>query len=401
MTNIELAPPPRIEPWYGDLTISTAPSPSVLTDFLGDRVDVVRFVDIYHRNATLWRANVPFTAGVVSIDSARDERRNFDLTTLGGGDGIGDDVADALPFGPGDGLWYDKIIKPYSGIRLSDGNTFVSPLGVFLVDRISRPHFPSVMKVTCSDFVKALKLDKFAETTSFAAGLRPQAVVDTLLVNAGVMSRSINMTAYVGTLPEAVTFESGSSRWDAIKTLLDGIGYEGFFDVWGTFVARPFVDPATAPSLLTLEAGRWGNIVSYERETEDSNLFNDIVVRGNGPTNGLVVGRATNIAANSPTSVAKIGRRTDDPFENPTVATNAAANVIARSLLAVAGLESYNVAIEALTAPWLEAGSCIEFIPTESAANEPTRFLLSDFSIPLTLEPMEMTAKRVHIVGTT
>lgn len=150
-----------------------------------------------------------------------------------------------------------------------------------------------------------------------------------------------------------------------------------------------------AASTNEIVLGSAGNLVRYNRRTDDSRMYNEVPVRGSGQTNGLVFGRAENNEPLSPTSIDNIGRRTMPPIENPIVATNAEANLIAQKILNVAGLESYDVSMDSLVAPWLESGDAVTFIPTEGVADEPTQFLLTGFTIPFTLSPMSCTAKRV------
>lgn len=368
---------------YGD-----TPTADIVDQFESDVVQVVAWADIYEAdNVTPWRTNVAVADGTVSVDMARSERRNLDIT-LSDADG-------SLGYGP-DSFWYDKIIKPFRGIILQDGNLWVSQLGEFMPDNIDRPHFPKQIRATCRDFTKKLMLDKFPDTTTFTIGTNVGTVINTIATNGGIVKKAFSTTTNV--LPASTTFERADTRWKAIEDLAKSINFEVFFDGRGYLVLRPNVDPYTAPVSYTFRTGIDGNLVDISRSTNDSLMFNDVVVYGDGPTNPLVYGRATNTNPSSPTRLAKVGRRLY-PYPSQFIADNTQANLIATSLLKVMGLEQYDLSLEAIVAPWLEAGDAVETLIDDAAIGDPTRFLLSSFSIPMGLGSMSGSVKRVSLVG--
>lgn len=359
------------------------PSYEIIDQFEADVVKVESWVDIYNSdNTTLWMQRVPVTEGTVTVDMNRSERRNFDVTMSDSDGSIG--------YGPG-AFWYDKVLKPYRGIRLANGDTWVAPLGEFLPDAISRPHFPSTIRASCRDFSKKLILDKFAVGTTFAAGANIGTVCQAIATNGGVTKFNFSPTTSV--LQEAVSYEIGDERWKAISELAASIGFEVFFNAYGFLVFRPYVDPMTAPVSYTFRTGGDGNLVNFERSTSDTFLFNDVVVYGNG----LIYGRATNTNPLSPTNTTAIGVRLRK-LENKFVANNTAATEVATAYLKVSGLEQYDMNVESLIVPWLEAGDAVELLLPDAAPGDPTRFLLTNFTIPLGLGSMSGTAKRVTIV---
>lgn len=369
----------------GLVIYGTSPSSAIIAEFEADVIRVERWVDIYESDAeTLWQSRVRLRDGAISVDMTRSERRNIDLTLYDAGD---------LGYGPGE-LWYDKIIKPYRGILLSTGDVWVTPLGSFMIDGFSRPHFPAEIKVTGRDFTKKLLLAKFPQVTTFNSGENVCDVIKTIATNGGISRFDLISSTEV--LGSAITFEGDTTRWDAIAQLAQSIGCEVFFDRLNNMVVRPFVDPLTAPTSHTFATGRSGNVSKFTRVTNDAIMFNHVVVVGNGRSNTLVCGQAENNNPTSPTSISEIGRRTYT-IQNAFVASNAMADQIAGSYLSVMGLEQYDISIDSLTAPWLEAGEAVRF--DDSSGYGPTRFLLSSFTIPLALAPMSATIKRITIAG--
>lgn len=363
------------------------PSYEIIDQFEGDVVSVRSWLDIYDSdNTTIWKSQVPISEGTVSVDMMRSERRNFDVTIA--------DIDDSIGYGPG-AFWYDKVLKPYRGLLLANGDTWVTQLGEFMPDNITRPHFPDVIRATCRDFSKKLLLDKFADTTTFAAGLNVGTVIQTIATNGGITK--FNFASTTSVLPAATTFERGDERWKAITDLAKSIGFEVFFNAFGYLTFRPFVDPLTAPTTYTYRTGADSNLISFEKSTSDTYMFNDVVVYGSASTNALVYARATNTNPSSPTRVAAIGRRLKT-LESQFVADNTKALEIATAYLKVSGLEQFDMAMSSLVVPWLEAGDAVEVL-VPSDPGDPTRYLLSNFSIPLGLGGMSGSAKRVTIVG--
>jgi hypothetical protein len=369
---------------YGD-----TPSIEIVNEFEARVVRVVAWADIYEAdNITPWRTRVAVEEGNVTVDMGRSERRNLDITF--------NDADGALGYGP-EAFWYDKIIKPYRGITLASGDEWVSQLGEFYPDNIERPHFPSVIRATCRDQTKKVIADKFPDTTTFAAGLNVGTVISTIATNAGITKKNFVTTTSV--LAVDTTFTRGDdSRWKAMEDLARAINFEIFFDARGYLVFRPNVDPLTAPLSYTFRTGVDSNLADFTRSTTDTLMFNDVLVYGDGPNNPLVYGRAENTNPASPTRIAKVGRRSY-PFKSQFVEDNAKANQIAASLLSVMGLEQYDMNLTSIVVPWLEAGDAVEALLDDAAIGDPTRFLLSNFSIPLGLGTMDGTAKRVTLVG--
>jgi hypothetical protein len=364
------------------------PTFDIIDQFEDDVVRVVAWADIYEAdNVTPWREYVSVIDGTVSVDMSRSERRNLDITLS--------DTDGTLGYGPGQ-FWYDKVIKVCRGIVLANGDEWVVKLGEFIPDNIQRPHFPKTLQVTARDFTKKMMLDKFPDSTTFTAGQNVGTVISAIATNAGITKKNFSTTTSV--LLADTAFERGDTRWSACENMARAIGFEVFFNGQGYLTFRPNVDPFTAPVSYTFRTGLDANLVSFTKTTSDALLFNDVLVYGSGQTNGLVFGRATNTNANSPTRIAKVGRRMY-MYPSATVPDNTTATNTATSLLKVMGLEQFDMSLDSICAPWLEAGDAVETLIDGSAPGDPTRFLLSSFSIPLGLGSMSGSAKRVTIVG--
>lgn len=372
-----------------EVVVGDVPAQAVIDAFLADSVQVYSYVDIFESDSTtLWKSRVAVTDGAVSVDSTRDERRNLDITFH--------DPDNDLGFGP-DEFWYDKIIKPYRGVILpADNYAWVTCLGEFMVDRISRPNFPSLVTATCRDLTKKLKLSKLAVTTTFAAGTPVEDLIAAVAANGGVTR--VNLAITDKTIPNDLTFERGTERWAVIKQLAESINHEVFFDNFGYLTLRPYIDPISSPLTMTFNTGRWGNIVNFTKQTDDTRLYNHVVVYGTSQAAPLVYGEAENNEPSSPTRIGLLGRRTYT-YASEFITTNAQAIAVAQRFLSRVALESYDISLESIVLPWLEGGDAVEVVLPEAAAHEPTRFILPQFTIPLGLATQSGSAKRVSIVG--
>lgn len=277
------------------------------------------------------------------------------------------------------------------------GDTWITALGEFMPDRIERPRFPHTIHVTGRDFTKKMMLAKFAAATSFAIGANVGTTIKTIATNAGITK--FNFATVTNTLGAAVVFDVGSDRWTAAKSLADSIAYDLYFDHNGYLTLAPMVDPLTAPLSYTFQTGVNGNLADYSRSTDDSRLYNDVLVYGNGQANPLVNAHVSNTTITSPTSIDNLGSTRTYTYSSQFFTTNAQALAYAQKLLSVVALEQYDVNLTSIVIPWLEVGAAVEIIVPDAEVSDPTRFLFTSFTIPLMLGTMTVDAKRVTLVG--
>lgn len=346
---------------------------------------VYKRVDIYDPDGTsLWMYDAPVVAGEVTVDMSRIERRTFEATF--------DNEDGALSSDP-ERFWYSKIIKVWRGVE-TDALRWETQVGEFVIDRIEQPHFPSVVQVTARDYSKFLS-EPFDRATQFLEGSLIEDVVRGIASPAGITKFMLPSTGK--RLTRDFMYEANKARSDAIKEILDAYGYEFFFTPSGNLTIRPWVDPFTASSVFTFRTGVDGNIADYSKSTNDSNVKNRVLVVGKSSDRPPVYAVVENREPTSPTNVDQLRPRTY-PFESAFITEYEDALALAKTLLSIHALESYEVTISALVVPWLEAGTAVEFIDPNPAKGAPTRYLLTDFTIPLGPGVMSATAKRITYV---
>ena len=357
-------------------------------------VTVTRHADIYESDGeALLVEGVPILAGQVSVDaSSEDSRRTLDMTLLNL-----DGKLDRQP----SGLWYDKVIKVHRGIEGLDRSgvhrSYSWQVGEFLVDRISRSHFPrSQYEVTGRDFAKRLVLAKFGIPTTFAAGTDVIFIIEAIARNGGIVKFDFSADLLRPASTQDYVFEPDTSRWDAIREIASSINLDVFFTATGHLTLRLHADPATMEPAYRFKTGVEGNLTSYTVATSDSRLYNDVVVTGEG-VDPPVVGRATNANLDSPSNIYRLGVRTYR-YNSGFIHTEEQAREVAQSFLAVHSLEEYEVSLEGVAAPFLDVGSVIAFDDPDPDAGQSVNFFLTNLTIPLEPGPMSTSAKRVLIV---
>ena len=379
-----------------DPVVYTTPvPPQFIQDMIfGPVVQRRRRVDVYspateQAAETIWMRNAPLLGGNVSVDMGRPERRMVELAL--------DNQDRVLDHHPG-GFWYDKILKVYHGIE-TPTVVWETQIGEFMIDDIREAHFPHHTMVKGRDYTKKLMNDKFPAAVTYPTGRAVGQVVRSIANAGGVFK--LNLDDDGQTLGISTTFERNVNRWEAIQKVCDAHALEIFFDRFGYLTLRPYRDPMTAPVLFTFLTGTKGNLASYEKSSNDKELYNHVTVTGAATANRIpVFGEAQNTNPASATSVSRIGRRTL-PVEDPLVVSVEQANRRAAQLLRVASLQSYEINLGAIVAPWLDVGDAVEFVDPRAVSGQPTRFLLSSLGYPIDLAPMTATGKRLTIVTST
>jgi len=272
-------------------------------------------------------------------------------------------------------------------------------VGEFMIDRIDQPNFPNTISITGRDYSKKLDLSKFTVPTTYASGTGLYDTIMAIAVGAGLTKININVLNI--TLNADAVFARASSRLDALKNLATAYNFEWFFDKFGTLIVRPFQDPATSPTTLSVSTGGTdGNLITYTKTSDDTEMYNFIIITGDNTDNTIELykGIAANDDPASPTNRLRVGERAYF-YTSSFFTSDDQCQAFADSLLAVKSLEAYSLAFNVLVFPWLEANEIMEFHdPAQPDDAFPTRFLFTDGGIPLDLSPMSGTGKRVALV---
>lgn len=307
------------------------------------------------------------------------------------------DVQEAVYFNRA--LSRDEIKRHYLA-GLSGGRsrlTWDCQVGEFMIDGINEPRFPSNVKITGRDLTKRCLNPKLPVAMTFDADTPIETLIRAMAANAGITKFILPKTGIA--VGEGADFDQGTPRWEVMKKISQTSAYDLFFDAEGFLVMRKQLDPATSTSRLTLQTGAKGNLVDWSKSSVDTEVFNRVICTSESSTDALpFYGEASNTDPTSPTSIKRLGERTWF-YQSAFFTSNEQCAATAAQFLSVKGLESFSVDFSSLVFPWTEANEIIEFVDPGAPAYDPTKFLLSSFTIPLKLGPMTGTAKRITIVS--
>lgn len=271
-------------------------------------------------------------------------------------------------------------------------------VGEFVIENITEDNFPDITAVSGRDYTAKCIKSKLGQSASFAAGTRLDTLVRAIAANCGITKMRVPNVP--DKLESRLDIEQGTERWRIIKDATDMHNYELFFDHTGVLIMRPYFDPTTSPVAWTFKTGKQGNLVSHSRATNDTRIFNHIIVHGglsNDKDKIPAFGRAKNTEPSSPTRVGRIGERVKIR-EAPLLKTDQKCRELAQRLLKINALESYEINYSSYVYPWMEAGEIIRFLDPDRDESEPTRYLQDSLNIPMGLGPASATGKRVTFV---
>lgn len=389
--------------WMPPFPVNGMPPDAIVNALLSGVVDIKRRAEIYEGDAVTpfaidnWDARL--SEGSITVDSTRDERRMVDLTF--------DNSDRQLNLNPINGFWYDKIIKCFWGIEYYDSNSVFSKwetqVGEFMIDTITEDYFPDLTKVTGRDYAKKCLISDILNSIQFDPATPVEVIIKALAANSGVTKFRLPFTGLVFTDP--VVFDPGTARWEIMKKVSDGVGYEIYFTSDGYLTMRPYQDPSTSPVTWVFSPGNpAGTLVTATLSSDDSLLKNHCVVMGTPQTDdsGLTTaafGEARNDDPSSPTNIARVGDRVD-VFKSDYITDPDQAQAIAAIRLSIMSLEEYNIDFSSLIIPFVDGGDIVGIINDKESNYVPSRYLLSNYTLPLGLGAMTGTGKRVTIVGT-
>lgn len=271
-------------------------------------------------------------------------------------------------------------------------------IGEFVIDSLSEDHFPYQQKITGRDYTKRALNSKLKRATSFDKGTNVVQLVQDLAANSRITKFKLPQSAEI--LRRRLDYAAETSRWEIMKAVANSFNYDVYFDQQGYLVMKKFPDPSFSSQVATFQTGKQGNLVSYSKSTDDSEIYNRIVVTSSteGADGALpFFGEAVNREPSSPTNIDRIGER-DFFYSSASLDSDQACKTLATSWLKIYGLESYNFSFDSITYPWLDVGNVAKVLDPRRNETDPVRYLIDTISLPMDLGPMSLTGKRVTIV---
>lgn len=216
-------------------------------------------------------------------------------------------------------------IQPHMEIQMPDGNWISFPLGIFLLSTpTKRDEVNGVYReIEAYDGLTILNDDKFTSRYYIPAGKKYTDAVIEILISAGISK--FNITDSSKTLATPIEFAIGTSKLEAINSLLEAINYTQIWvDSRGYFTASPYV----APSDRAIDYEYLDDDVSViyngiEEELDYFGVPNVWVVTQSNPEKEPLVSVKVNDNPDSPTSTVNVGRNIVDFREVDDIADQA------------------------------------------------------------------------------
>lgn len=248
--------------------------------------------------------------GQISIDYSRPVRRSFSFSLL--------NKDNEFDFGSQNTIWIDKRVKLFTGLKLLNGTIEYIPQGVFVLTEPQNTHTLGGKIATIVGQDKAILLTDrrgaFVNQTTLAAGLNVSTAIKTIAGDAG--ETMFNFDTIIATIPYLLTYEAGSSRWQAISELALLAQCDIYYDVDGYLRLRKIDlnEFSTLPPVWSFNYGDAtekfyaGNV----RKMSVENLSNHVIaIAGSSQTAiaryELKVTNTDPLWTNSPYTIEKIG----------------------------------------------------------------------------------------------
>lgn len=198
-------------------------------------------------------------------------------------------------------------IRPYRGVRYSDGEEEIYPLGVF---RLANANFTEStgtagvrISLSMFDRSRTISRDKFTVNYTIPAATNIITAIKAILARTFPdLEYDAISTAVVTTAPKV--FVANDDPWVAVIDLAKSIGCDIYFDVNGWVVIAPptDIDALPAPDFTYVEGQRC-TMTDLEKGYSDEPGFNGVIVTGQSSGDELppVRGEAWDIEPSSPT----------------------------------------------------------------------------------------------------
>lgn len=237
--------------------------------------------------------------GRITVNKDRTSIRDFDMTLV--------NMNNVFTWGPTNLIWLDKKFKLFIGIGVNGAWEWL-PQGVFPCSNPLATSQPDKREVEFRGSDKMAYLGKCANVITVQTGTNIGTAIQSVLTGIETMFIFDSTTV---TAPYDMTWDAGTEYQEIIAKLASIPTWDLFYDVNGYLRFRAPIDPNTTPPMLSFDATKTGfNLYAGgQRELDESNLANHIVVRGGSSQTALVFSELKDTSPSSPTSIQNIGDR--------------------------------------------------------------------------------------------
>lgn len=338
---------------------------------------MVSYVDVKGPNQESVRLEA--TSGEVSVDRTASIRRSCRVTCI-------DPDGSWAPKGPESILTpFGTELRPYRGVKYTDGTEEIYPLGVFRLAKADvTDKLGSVeIQLEAYDLSRTAQRDKFTSPYVIAAGTNVlQAIKDILARTFPDLDYDAITTALTTTAPKV--YDIQDDPWEAAEDLAKSIGCEIYFDVIGRVIIAPpaDIDALPAPVFDYIEGNKC-TMTDLALSYSDEPGFNGVIVTGESHGDDLPPVRGEAWDTEPTSATYRYGPYGEVPMfhSDQVIKTQADADAVAAQMLqGMLGFAS-SLTIQAMVNPSLEAGDVVEV--KRSRSNVDDLFALDAFNVPM------------------
>ena len=354
--------------------------------------EVYSYIDVI--SPTQETLRLPATGGEVNCDRTAEIRRSCRATCI--------DPSGLLVPATQDSLLtpYGTILKPYRGVRYTDGTTEVLPLGVFRLSKSnvndSTGGSPDI-QLEAYDYSRTVQRDKFIVPYVITAGTNLVDAIKSILERTfpDLQYDSISTTR-VTTAPKL--YDVSDDPWKACTDLAQSLGCEIYFDVESVLVIAPPVDIDALPSPdFTYIEGDRCTMISLSRSFTDEPGYNGVVITGESPGDELPAVRAVACDEEPTSATYHLGPYGEVPMfiTDQTIKTTEDAQATADQLLRNLLGFSSGLSISGIVNSSYEAGRVVQVERQRSRVTG--LYAIDAFNVPLRaadLQNLTLRAKR-------
>lgn len=291
-------------------------------------------------------------------------------------------------------------VRPYRGVRYTDGTTEVYPLGVFRLAKATFAESTSGAGVRITlelyDRSRAIARDKFVNTYTIPAASNLINAIK-LIVGRTYPDAEYDSISTTITTTSPKVFNTADDPWQAATDMATSCGCEIYFDTTGRVVIAPptDIDALPAPDFSYIE-NRRNTLVDLKKEYADEPGFNGVVVSAQSSGDELppVRAEAWDTEPTSPTYYLGPYGRVPTFVNDTNVKTVADAQAMADSLLKGQIGFSSKLSVSSWVNPVLEAGDVIQVERQKMGVTG--LYTVDAFNIPLRKEGIQNLTLRTR-----
>lgn len=338
---------------------------------------IVSYVDVQGPNQESVRLEA--VSGDVSVDRTATVRRSCSVTCI-------DPDGTWAPKGPESLLTpFGTELRPYRGVKYSDGTEEIHPLGVFRLAKADVTDKLGAVEIRLEayDYSRTVQRDKFTSPYVIAAGTGVvQAIKDILARTFQDLDYDAATSSLTTTSPRV--YDIQDDPWEAVEELAKSIGSEVYFDVIGRVIISPPVDIDALPApVFDYAEGPSCTMTDLSLSYSDEPGFNGVIVTGESHSDDLPPVRGEAWDTEQTSATYRYGPYGEVPMfhSDQIIKTQADANAVAAQMLqGMLGFASA-LTIRSMVNPSLEAGDVVQVVRARSNVDD--LFTVDAFNVPM------------------